>query len=122
MAPKQTAKTAEPASGFSFADVDVPATSRAVEPNPFTDVVKSLADSMADGKSATAKQITVTKTADKTLKQVTGKVERNLQDAAEAANVTVRKTVAVDGDSAVITFWTVTRIVKPRKAKDAAAK
>lgn len=120
-----TAKApAQTGSPFSFEDAPVPATSRTVEPNPFTEVVNSLAESMTDGKSAGAKRITVSKSKDKTLKQVLGKVERNLQDAAQAANVTVRKIVDENGgDSAVVTFWTVTRIEKPRKAKaDAAAK
>ena len=108
------AKNAETAS-FDFATVTVadsavPEQTRRTKENPFAAPVAALASTMTDeGRSATAKTITLPADA-------VAKAKRYLSLAGQDNGVSVRSIAdETDDGNATVTFWTVTRIERPRK-------
>ena len=116
--PKPAKTDAAPAlpSSLSFEDAPIPARTRSTEPNPFDGPVAALhADSNSEGRSNTAKSLTIDTA-------TLPKVKRLLSTAGETAGCSVRS-VADDNEDGTtrVTFWTIPRITKTRKPKDAPA-
>lgn len=99
---------------FDYAEIPASAAGRTAEPNPFTEVFPS-----------DEKALVVTVANDK---KVIAKVKTQARKAAHAVDRTARVSVAVESrgtgknraDVAVLTLWTIPRIVHAKPAEEAA--
>lgn len=115
MANKTASKTAAPAAAESngsrdftpsFETAKVPQVTRESKPNPYGDVVGSLAQSLGE------KAVSFTVPADAVAAQI-----RLAQLAGKAHGVTVRNRQEKDGENVKVTIWAVSKISRPRKPK-----
>ena len=100
---------------LTFGEAEVPAVvRRATRVNPYTEAVAGLAANLDDdGKSKRALTATLSTAAAKASKRL-------LSQAGRENGVTVRSTIDENADgTALLTFWTVPAVKRPRKNKDA---
>ncbi len=110
-----TTKNATPA--LTFSDVDVPTSSRPGMPNPFIEIVASMT---VGGKAKTGPVPMLEDDEDETAKRAEARVERQLTEAGDKRNVSVRRTFQGEPGKRTVTFWVVNKITrKPAAAGDA---
>lgn len=100
---------------LTFGEAEVPAVvRRSTRVNPYSKAVSDLADNVdEDGKSKRALTATLSIAAAKASKRL-------LSQAGRENGVTVRSTIDENKDgTALLTFWTVPAVKRPRKNKDA---
>ncbi len=90
---------------------------RSAAPNPYTDIVKSLADTLAENPdSDRAITVTISGAANIDGNAELRKVRRWLNLAGDLANVTVNWNLKKDTDTTVaVTFWVRPKVKRPRK-------
>lgn len=96
-----------------------PGTGRTAAPNPYSAIVKTLAEEMGDADQGTrAVKVTVPGNANRDDNIALRRVRRYLNDAGTEHNVTVYwNCEKVDENSVAVTFWVTKKVYRPRKNK-----
>lgn len=109
---------------YTFADVEIDpskTTGREKTPNPFMDVVKSIAlkTNEKTGNPVGKAGIEEYDGSEENLKLITGRIERKLREAGEAQDpqVSVPVRFEVMGEKIKFSFWTVAKVKRERKPK-----